>query len=44
MHHSLLVESRLVLDFTNYWWIDSEATNHVCNSSQEVQSQEKIEL
>ena len=44
MHHSLLVESSLVLDITNYWWIDSEATNHVCNSSRGVQSQEKIEL
>ena len=44
MPHSLLVESRLVLDSTNYWWIDSSSTNHVCNSSQGVQSKEKIEL
>ena len=34
MHHSFLVESCLVLDSTNYWWIDFEATDHVCNSFQ----------
>ena len=34
MHHFLLVESCLVLDSTNSWWIDSKATNHVCNSLQ----------
>ena len=32
MHHSLLVKSFLMLDSTNSWWIDSGATDHVCNS------------
>ena len=32
MHHSLLIESCLVLDSTNSWWIDSRAIDHVWNS------------
>ena len=31
MSHSLLVKSCLVMDSTNSWWIDFEATNHIYN-------------
>ena len=34
MHHSLLVESCLVLDSTNSWWIEFGAIDHVYNSLQ----------
>ena len=30
--HSILVESCLVVDSTNSWWIDSGATDHIYNS------------
>lgn len=42
MFHSLLVESWLVMDSTNSWWIDSEATNHLCNSLKRFQLQKML--
>ena len=32
MHHSLLVESCLALNSSNFLWIDSKAIDHICNS------------
>ena len=42
MHHSLLVKSCLLLDSTNSWWIDFEATDHVCNSLQGFQVRRRL--
>ena len=42
MHHSLLVESCLVLDSTNSWWIDFRAIDHVSNSLQGFQVRRKL--
>ena len=42
MHHSLLVESCLVLDSTNSWWINFGVIDHVYNSLQGFQLRKRL--
>ena len=44
MSHSLLVKSCLVMDSTNSWWIDFEATNHIYNFFIGVSTKNKAKL
>ena len=40
--HSLIVNSCIVVDSTNSWWIDFKATKHICNSLQEFQLRTRL--
>ena len=39
MYHSLLVESCLMVDSKNSWWIDFKAIDHAYNSLQVLEGE-----